>query len=244
MKTNRIQKSDIDPASRQVACGNCAMGKLCFPHALPPEFQSLFPLVEEQRIRLDRDEFLFSGEKAVGVYAIKAGFLKSAMPLADGQSKIVGFHAMGDALGLDALGHGVHTTDAIALKGSEVCLIPLEKFEKLLEHPTESFHVRQLLSREMARVEAHAAAIGVHSARQRVAAFLLDMSERWQDRGYSKNEFVLYMGRKEIGNYLGLTFETVSRTLSQFQAEDCIVVHGKNVTIKDMAALKLALSTQ
>jgi CRP/FNR family transcriptional regulator len=199
-------------------------------------------MVREKRIQLGRGEFLFRArDPQAGIYAVKAGFLKTCMPLPDGQSKIVGFHAMGDALGLDALGKGAHTTDAIALNGCEVCVIPLDKFEKLLEHSVESVNVRQLLAGEIARVEEHAAAIGTLSAKQRVATFLLDMSGRWEDRGYSKNEFVLFMSRKEIGNFLGLTFETVSRTLSYFQAKNWITVHGKNVLIRDMPALQLQL---
>jgi CRP/FNR family transcriptional regulator len=229
--------------SSQAACAQCAFGKLCFPAMLPASFRALFPLVEERRIRLARGEYLFrAGEPHTGIHAIKAGFLKTCMPLPDGQQKIVGFHATGDALGLNALGSGEHATDAIALNGCEVCIIPLDKFEKLLEHPTESVHVRQLLARELARVEAHAATIGTLSAKQRVAAFLLDMSASWEDRGYSKSAFVLFMSRNDIGNFLGLTFETVSRTLSYFQSRDWITVHGKNMLIRDMTALQAQLA--
>ena len=195
-------------------------------------------MVQEKRTRLARGEFLFHArDTQTGIYAVKAGFLKTCIPLPDGRCKIIGFHAMGDVLGLDGLGRGAHTTDAIALNGCEVCMIPLEKFEKLLEHPTESVHVRQLLAREISRVETQAAVVGTLSAKQLVATFLLDMSARWEDRGYSKNEFVLFMSRKEIGNFLGLTFETVCRILSYFQSRQWVTVHGKNVLIRDMPAL-------
>lgn len=227
------------PIPTQAACAQCTMGKICFPHALPAPFRTLLPMALEKRARLARGDVLFrAGDPQVGVYAVKAGFLKTCLPLPDGQSKIVGFHAMGDTLGLDGLGRRVHTTDAVALNGCEVCTIPLDKFEKLLEHPTESVHVRQLLSGELSKVETHAATIGTLSAKQLVANFLLDISKRWEDRGYSKNEFVLFMSRKDIGSFLGLTFETVSRTLSYFQAQSWIGVRGKKVQIKDMAALQ------
>ena len=196
-------------------------------------------MVSEKRIRLQRGQFLYHArDQQTGFYAVMAGFLKTRISLPDGQTKIVGFHAMGDALGLDGLGTGIHKTDAIALNGCEVCEIPINKLEKLLEHPTESGHARQLLASEIARVQAHAAAIGVFSAKQCVATFLLDMSTRWEGRGYAKNEFVLFMSRKDIGNFLGLTFETVSRTMSYFQAKKWITVHGKNVLIRDMFALQ------
>ena len=240
-KETQIHAAEVP--SSQAACSQCALDKLCFPHALPAAFRTLFPIVRERRTRLARGEFLFhAGERQTGIYAIKAGFLKICVPLPDGQSKIVGFHAMGDVLGLDGLGSDAHTTDAIALNGCEVCEIPLDTFEKLLEHPTESVHVRQLLAREFARVEAHAAAVGALSAKQLVTMFLVDMSGRWEDRGYSKNEFVLFMSRKEIGNYLGLTFETVSRTLSYFQSKKWITVRGKNMIIRDMPALHSQLA--
>ena len=234
---------DAEPTSLQVACSHCALGKLCFPHDIPSAFETLFPLIDEKRIRLGRGEYLFhAGDTQNGIYAVRAGFLKITVPLPDGQSKIVGFHAMGDVLGLESLGGGQHRSDAIAMDGCEVCVIPLDKFEKLLEHPTESAHVRQLLAFEIARVETHAATIGILSSKQRVATFLIDMSERWSTKGYSKNEFVLFMTRMEIGNFLGLTFETVSRTLSYFHARDWIRVKGKNVLIRDMPALRMQLA--
>lgn len=223
----------------QAACSQCALDKLCFPHALPVAFQTLFPLAKEKRIRLQRGEFLFHArDLQTGFYAVKAGFLKTRIKLPDGQTKIVGFHAMGDALGLDSLGTGMHITDAIALNGCEVCEIPANKLEKLLEHHTESVHARQLLVGEIARVQTHAAAIGILTAKQCVATFLLDMSGRWEGRGYAKHEFVLFMSRKDIGNFLGLTFETVSRTMSYFHSKKWITVDGKNVLIRNMSALR------
>ena len=216
-----------------------ALSKLCHAEYLPTPLQTLFPLVDEKRIRLDTGEFLFrAGDPQIGIYAVKAGFLKSCVPLTDGRRNIVAFHAMGDVIGLDALGRGAYSTDAIALNGCEVCLIPLAKFEKLLEQHAESVHVRKLLGRELARMEAHAAVVGTLSAKQRVATFLLDMSARWEQRGYSKHAFVLFMSRNDIGNFLGLTFETVSRTLSYFQANEWITVKGKNLLIRDLQALQ------
>ena len=230
------------PESMRAACSHCRLGKLCFSHALPAAFRTLLPIADVQRSQLARGETLFSaGKPQTGIHAIKAGFLKTSIPLPDGQSKIIGFHAMGDTLGLDGLGRGNHTTDAVALSSCEVCVIPLERFEKLLVHPTESIHVRQLLARELSRVQMHAASIGVLTAKQRVATFLLDMSGRWEARGYSKNEFVLFMSRFEIGNYLGLTFETISRTFSYFQAKKWLTVHGKSVLILNMPALQAQL---
>jgi CRP/FNR family transcriptional regulator len=234
-----VQVNELPTEAAHAACGQCALGKLCFPHALPAAFKTLLPLANETRTRLARGEFLFqANEPQAAVYAVKAGFLKAITPLADGQEKIVAFHTKGDVLGLDSLGGATHRTAAVALNGCEVCVISLDKFDALLERPTESVHVRQLLALEIARVQNHAGVIGSLDAKQRVATFLLDMSERWENCGYSRTEFVLFMSRKEIGNFLGLTFETVSRTLSYFQAKKWLTVHGKNVLIRDLPALR------
>lgn len=234
---------DAKQTAPQAACGHCALGRLCLPHALPALYQTLLPLVRESRLRLRRGEFLFNiGEPQTAVHAVMAGFLKTCIRLPGGQEKVVGFHAMGDALGLDGLGDGRHATSAVALGDCEVCVVPLAKFQKLLEHNTESMHVRQLLARALTRAEMHAAAVGTLSAKQLLAGFLLDMSARWEERGYSKHEFVLFMGRKDIGSHLGLTFETVGRVLSYFHAKKWIEVDGKNVLIRDMPALRAQLT--
>jgi CRP/FNR family transcriptional regulator len=232
-------KPVADAPSPQAICALCSLGKLCFPSALPTGARGMLPVVQEKRTRIARGEGLFSaGQRQLGVYAVKAGFLKTTVCLHGGHSKIVGFHPMGDILGLDGMGNGVHTLDAVALSDCEVCVIPMAKFEKLLEFPIEAAHVRQLLSRELSRIGLQAGALGVLSARQLVAMFLLDMSGSWHHRGYSKSEFLLFMTRKEIANYLGLTFETVSRVLSHFQSMQWISLDGKHLLIRDMAALR------
>jgi CRP/FNR family transcriptional regulator, anaerobic regulatory protein len=239
LSNTSVQIKDVVLATMDAACSQCALGKLCFPGPMPTAYATLFPLAREKRIRLARGDYLFrAGERQTGIYAVKAGFLKSCVPLADGQSRIVGFQSAGDVLGFDGLGTGLHRADAIAMNGCEVCVIALDKFDALLEHPTESAHVRRLLSQEITRIGEHAAAIGILSAKQRVATFLLELSEKWEERGYSKNEFVLFMSRKEIGNFLGLTFETVSRTLSYFQSMRWITVQGKKMVIRDLPALR------
>lgn len=224
------------------ACRQCAVSKLCFPEALPAEYRALLPMVGDVRIRVKRGEYLFrAGDVQTAIYAVKAGFLKTCVPLVDGQSRIIGFQKMGDVLGLSGLGAGVHQTDAIALNGCEVCAIPIDKLDALLTRPAESAYARQLLARELANTERRAT-LSTLSAKQRVASFLLDMSESWEVRGYSKHIFVLFMRREEIGNSLGLTLETVSRTLSYFQSKGWIKVHGKSLRIRDLPALRSQLA--
>jgi CRP/FNR family transcriptional regulator, anaerobic regulatory protein len=234
---------DANTAAADAACQQCGLHKLCFPQALPDAYLALLPMAGDQRIRLARGDYLFrAGDMQTGIYAVKAGFLKTCVSLADGQSRIIGFQKMGDVLGLNGLGTGAHKTDAIALNGCEVCAIPIDKFDALLQHPVESTYLRQLLARELTRTEKQAV-MGRLSAKQRVAAFLLEMSESWEHRGYSKNVFVLFMSRQDIGNFLGLTFETVSRTLSYFQSKHWIKVQGRSLRIQDIKALQSQLAS-
>lgn len=223
------------------ACARCTFRFLCFAEPLPSAYQVLLPLADPGRIRLRAGEFLFrADEPQRGVYAIKAGFLKRCMPLPNAPGKIVGFHTMGSVLGLDSLGAATHRSHAIAMNSCEVCVIPLDKFEQALAEPAQAKFLRQLQAAEIAAAETHAAVIGSLSAKQRVATFLLDMSSCWEEHGYSKREFILFMSRKEIGNFLGLTFETVSRALSYFQAEGMLQVNGKKVLILDLPGLRNA----
>lgn len=237
---------DVVSTRADTVCPKCALNKLCFPQALPIVYCALLPMANEKRIRMKRGDYLFrAGDMQTGIYAVKAGFLKTCVRLVDGQSRIIGFQKMGDVLGLNGLGTGAHKTDAIALNGCEVCEISIDKFNTLLQHPTESAYVRKLLACELTHTE-NRAAVGALSAKQRVATFLLEMSESWEHRGYSKNVFMLFMSRQEIGNFLGLTCETVSRTLSYFQSKHWIKVQGRNLHIQDISALQsqLASATQ
>jgi CRP/FNR family transcriptional regulator, anaerobic regulatory protein len=183
-----------------------------------------------------------AGTTQTSLFAVRAGFLKTCAPLPNGARQIVAFHLMGDVLGLDALAAGIHRTDAIALSGCEICEIPIVNFELLMEDRLEiSDHVRNLLSREIASAEEHIVTLSAMSAKQRVATFLLELSRRWRERGDSPDEFVLPMSRKEIGSYLSLTFETVSRTFSYFKSRQWISVDGKQVRIRNLEALRSQL---
>lgn len=237
------QNLEAESATATAVCRQCALNKLCFPQELPATYRALLPMAGDKRIRITSGEYLFhAGDVQTAIYAVKAGFLKTCVPLADGQSRIIGFQKMGDVVGLSGLGASVHKADAIALNGCEVCAIPIDKLDALLQRPAESVYVRQLLARELASTEKRATQSTL-SAKQRVASFLLDMSESWEVRGYSKSIFVLFMSREEIGNSLGLTLETVSRTLSYFQSREWIKLQGRSLRIRDLPALRSLLES-
>lgn len=217
-----------------VACAACALRNFCLASCDSATAEGGF-----NRRRLRTGEVLFQkGDTQQALFGVRAGFLKTCAVLPSGERRILGYHIMGDVLGLDALGAGVHPTEAVALNGCEVCEIVMERADRLMANGSDlGAYLRRLLSEQIARNEDHMVALGAFSARQRVAGFLLDLATRWSVRGYSPNQFELCLTRKEIGSYLGLTFETVSRTLSYFASREWITVAGRDIQIRDRDGL-------
>jgi len=146
---------------------------------------------------------------------------------------------LGDLLGLDGIAHERHQCGAVALEDSEVCVLPFRKLEELARSvPALQHNLHQFLSREIGREQKLMLLLGTMRAEERLAAFLVNLAERHWQRGYSSSEFVLRMSRDEIGNYLGLTLETVSRSFSRFRKQGLLEVQGRNVKLLDLAALK------
>ncbi len=192
------------------------------------------------RMRVNRGETLYrSGGRFTGLYAVRMGSFKTVLLAGDGNEQVAGYHMPGEILGTDGIGAGLHDSDAVALEDSEVWAISFDRLQRLArDHQAvqETFH--RVLSREIVRERKVMMMLGTMSAEQRVAAFLIDLSERYRARGYSSSEFVLRMTREEIGSYLGLKLETVSRLLSRFQREALLQVQGRLVKVLDLVALR------
>ena len=173
---------------------------------------------------------------------MRTGFLKSCVLHDDGREQVAGFHMMGELLGMDAIGSGNHMCDAIALEDSEVCEIPFGELERLgRDIPALQQHFHRIMSREITRDYGVMLLLGSMRAEERLAAFLLNLSQRFVARGYSSTQFILRMTREEIGSYLGLKLETVSRAFSHFQNEGMISVHGKDIEIKAIERIRAML---
>ncbi|MCW5605674.1 MAG: fumarate/nitrate reduction transcriptional regulator Fnr, partial [Burkholderiales bacterium] len=187
-----------------------------------------------------RGDYLYrAGTELHALYAIRTGFLKSCVLHDDGREQVAGFHMTGDLLGLDAISVSRHMCDAVALEDSEVCEIPFSTLEKLSrEIPSLQQHFHRIMSREIVRDHGVMLLLGSMRAEERLAAFLLNLSQRFAARGYSAFEFNLRMTREEIGSYLGLKLETISRALSRFHEEQLIEVQNKYIKIKDLDALR------
>lgn len=193
-----------------------------------------------QRQPVKRGGTLFkAGDPFRSLYAIRTGFFKATVLSEDGREQITGFHMTGELIGFDAIGTERHTCTAIALEDCDVCELPFNRIETLAQDiPALNRHFMRLMSREIVRDQGVMLLLGNMRAEERLAAFLLNLSQRMAARHFSATCFVLRMTREEIGNYLGMKLETVSRTFSKFQTDGLIKVQGKQVDILDMAAIK------
>ena len=193
-----------------------------------------------RRVRLRKSEALYrAGQTFSSLYALQLGSCKTVLLREDGQSQVAGYHMAGDLIGTDGIGAHRHDCEAIALEDMEVCALPFDQVEALARQDIHFQHsLYRLLSREITREHSVMLILGTLHADQRLATFLLDLAQRYQERGYSSVEFILRMTREEIGSYLGLQLETVSRLFSRFHEEGLIQVHGRVVKLLDRVALR------
>lgn len=186
-----------------------------------------------------------TGEPFRHLYAIRTGFFKTVVSVEDGREQVTGFQMAGEVLGLDGIVNDLHACDAVALEDAEVCTIPFDRLEELSKHVTSlQRHVHKIMSREIVRDQGVMMLLGSMRADERLAAFLLNLAQRLQSRGFSPQEMILRMTREEIGSYLGLKLETVSRCFSKFAAEGVVDVKQRQVRILDANALRLIANPQ
>ena len=232
--------------SIKVACSNCNLRELCMPIGLSSEQMERIDEVVATRRKIKRGSALFrNGEPFTSLYAIRTGFFKTCIATEDGRDQVTGFQMAGEIIGLDGIVNDQHTCDAVALEDAEVCVMPYANLEELSREVTAlQHHVHKIMSREIVREHGVMLLLGSMRAEERLAAFLLNLVQRLHARGFSQSELVLRMTREEIGSYLGLKLETVSRTFSKFAEEKIIEVKQRHVRILDVNALKRIVNNQ
>ena len=230
----------------KVACSNCNLRELCMPVGLnPAELQRVDELVTQRR-SIKRGTALFhNGEPFTSLYAVRTGFFKTSLTTEDGRDQVTGFQMAGEIIGLDGIVNEHHTCDAIALEDAEVCVMPFDRIEEISrEVGALQKHVHRIMSREIVREHGVMLLLGSMRAEERLAAFLLNLVQRLQARGFSRSDLILRMTREEIGSYLGMKLETVSRTFSRFAEEGIIAVEQRHIHIPDAEALKRLVNPQ
>ncbi len=196
------------------------------------DFNQIGTVLKQNR-RVKRGEFLFhAGETFTSLFAIRTGFFKTAISTQDGRDQVTGFFMSGELVGTDGICLGKYACDAVALEDSEVCELPFDQVDELnAKIPQLYMHFLRLMSREIVRNQTVMLLLGNMRAEERLAMFLLNLSDRLYVRGFAANDFILRMSREEIGSYLGLKLETVSRTLSKFKQDGLIDVEHKHIRI-------------
>jgi CRP/FNR family transcriptional regulator len=225
-------------------CSTCAMGQLCLPVGMSQQDLAKMDTLVQERVRVHKGETLYRmGEALTAVYAIRFGTLKTQVTMEDGRTQITGFHLPGEVLGLDGLSEMQHASDATALEDTEVCVVRFDDLQTLSGTlPSLQQQFLRLMSKEISQDQVMLITLGSMRAEERLAAFLVNMSERLSVRGYSSSEFVLRMSREEIGSYLGLKLETVSRLFSRFAEAGLIQIRQRHVKLVDMEGIKQVYS--
>lgn len=230
----------ITPQARPaVACSSCCLKGVCLPCELGRSELERFDEIATAKRRVARGASLYhNGDRFESLYAVRSGAFKTVGTSRQGDEKITGFYLPGELLGLDAISGDRHGYNSVALEDSEVCIIPFAQLEQMaMSMPALQHQLLRLLSGDISRDQGLMLLLGSMSAEQRLAAFLLSLSRRHQRLGFAANRFMLRMTREEIGNYLGLTLETVSRMLSRFQREGLIAVQQREIELKNIDGL-------
>lgn len=231
----------MDLKSIKVACSNCNLRELCMPVSLSlKDSQRLDDIVKVRRRIKSGDALFWDGNAFDSLFAIRFGFFKTYVTNQEGRIQVTGFQMAGDIMGLDGIASDLHTCNAIALEDSEVCVIPFANVEDLSrEFPILQRHVHKIMSREIVHEHNMMMLLGSMSAREKLAAFLVNFAKRLCDRGLSQSQIILRMSREDIGSYLGMKIETVSRTFSAFSADGLIDVKQRHLQIIDLEGLKV-----
>ncbi|MCL1142562.1 electron transport transcriptional regulator EtrA [Shewanella gaetbuli] len=222
-----------------IHCHDCSMGALCIPFTLDnTELDKLDNIIERKKPVQKGDQIFKSGDSLRALYAIRSGTIKSYTITEQGDEQITGFHLAGDVIGFDGIHSQMHQSFAQALETSMVCEIPYETLDELSgTMPKLRQQIMRLMSNEIMSDQEMILLLSKKNAEERLAAFIFNLANRFGDRGFSPKEFRLTMTRGDIGNYLGLTVETISRLLGRFQKSNLIEVNGKYISIVDHDAL-------
>jgi CRP/FNR family transcriptional regulator, anaerobic regulatory protein len=227
------------PPKHSIACKNCSLYRLCLPTGVTDEDLSRLDAIIVRHPSIEKGQHWFrAGDAVQSVCAIRSGTVKTHYALENGAEQIAGFHLPGELIGLDAIYTDEHSCSATALETTSICEIPFHQLDKLsTQIPELHRQMMRIMSKEMRRDRSLILLLGKKTAEQRVAWLLHRIASGLEQRHYSGREFFLSMSRNDIGNYLGLTVETVSRIFTRFKRRKLLRVEGKHITLLDVELL-------
>jgi CRP/FNR family transcriptional regulator len=222
-----------------INCQHCGFSQLCLPFTLnDAELDKLDQIIQRKRPSHKGDHLFEAGKPLQALYAVRTGSFKTYTLTEQGEEQITGFHLPGDVIGFDAIGDQQHPSYAQALETAMVCEIPFNNLDHLLDQvPKLRQQLMRLMSQDIHGDQQMMLLLNRKTAEEKLAAFLTNLAQRFGSRGFSRKEFRLTMTRGEIGNYLGLTVETISRLLGRFHKDELIHVDGKLITIANFEEL-------
>lgn len=226
-------------AALRTPCSSCLVRDLCLPCGMTGSDVERLDSLMFGRRKVRAGQTLYrEGDRFQFIYAVRSGTFKAGLALADGSEHVSGFYMAGEVMGLDGVAHGRHASSAAALEDTEVCAIPYSHLTGLAAGSAGvQLAVSRLMSREIVQKHSLMMLLGSMNAEERLAAFLLNLAQRLKARGYSASDFHLRMSRAEIGSYLGMSLETVSRTFSAFEQQRLLEVDKRHIGILDPQGL-------
>lgn len=226
----------------QIACSQCSLLELCLPKGLTSEELEFFEQAVNPKKPLKKSEFLYrAGEEMTSLFTVKTGAFKANIDSADGQENIVGFFLPGELIGLDGIASGQYQCDIIALGDAHVCQLSYHEFQLISNKlPILRDEILSIASSNMTTAQKMLFFIGKRPVEERLAMFLIGLSQRYGARGLSNLRFQLSMSRHDIANYLGMAPETISRQFKKMQDQGLILIDNREITITDLPKLRAA----
>lgn len=223
-----------------VSCAQCRLNAICLPISLHIEDIDRVNNIIQRGRPLQKGESLFrTKDDFTAIFAVRSGSVKTIAITDDGQEQVTGFYLPGEILGMDGISTNVHTNTAIAMETTAICEIPFSQMEGLTSSiPSLQRHMFKILGKEISADQQLITLLSKSSADEKVATFLLSISSRNHRRNLSATSFRLPMSRADIGNYLGLTVETVSRCLSRFQKQGLISADKREIDLTNIEDLR------
>lgn len=234
------RRRSLSATEDQVSCKNCSLTELCLPRGMNgSEMDALDEIVDRQQPYQPGQHLFRAGENSHAVFAVRSGALKTYCTTADGDEQVLGFTLPGELVGLDGMNEGHYESSTVVLETASVCELSYTRLDELCHHlPGLNRQMMRVISREISSDHHMMLLLGKRAADERLATFLLSLSGRYHSRGLSATEFNLPMTRMDIGNFLGLAIETVSRLFAQFQKDGLLSVERRQIRITDLDRLK------
>ncbi|WP_233842662.1 helix-turn-helix domain-containing protein [Dyella sp. 2HG41-7] len=226
-----------DDGDAEHFCNTCAFSGACLAVGYgKPELAQLHCLVEHFGPYHEGETIFRNGDPFRAIFAVRAGTVKTCLTDEEGREHVLGFYLPGEVIGLNAIYPDHFPCDAVALEDAQFCRFSFPAMSALASRiPAIQHHLFRLISKELGNATLLA---GDHSADERMAAFMVDLGERYAARGFSGTHFLLSMSRGDIANYLRLAPETVSRVLSRFRTQGLIDVDGRTLVLRNPAQLR------